>query len=115
MDLIEYYLRTGIEGYRIKTLTDILAGSNPDIHVKNLSHEGSIFLTNNRIIKCVMNYYRTCDKQVTNKDIKSNNNKCFYVQKALGITRVSSYNCTDCHLQCSNKFKAKELLRINDL
>lgn len=104
MNLIDL-LDVSIEGYDPADLFRILTHQDESIHVTS-SRNGSIILSNRKIIKCVENYYR----HPTIKPVKAKSvNTCHAVHKNLNITTVASNSCESCHIACMAKKKDNEL------
>jgi hypothetical protein len=100
MNLVYLYYERGIEGYPTGQLLNILNGQ--DIVKVKMSTNGMVLLDNNKMIKCVSNYYMTPSGAFAKKSKMSND--CYYTQKDLGITGVGNYKCLQCHTNCINMF-----------
>jgi hypothetical protein len=98
MNIISRYLNSGIEGFSYAEFKRILEGTH-SVKVK-MASSGIFILDNGRTIKCAKEYYRPEGGKSIEKLKKKVSNECFYIQKELGISGVSSYNCVDCHYHC---------------
>lgn len=109
MNLVTLFNQRQIVGISEGTLRLILEDRFPEIHVKK-SGNGLIMLSNNKIIKCVQEYYTVPGKK---KIQHSGISKCYKVQQEIGVLEEVSLNdCTRCHLACMRKKRQGELVRI---
>jgi hypothetical protein len=106
LNLVRLYLGAGIEEIPLAQLESILRNNN-SVKVR-IASQGMIMLSTKKVIKCVKEYYRTPEGHVASK--KNISNRCYYVQKELGITNVSNYDCVHCHLKCIEMDGNKTLL-----
>jgi len=106
MNIVIRYLGIGIEGIPLNQFKNILEDKS-GISVKTIG-KGMLILSDNKLIKCVNNYYATREMKPTSK-IKASN-QCYYTQKDLDIKGIANYSCKDCHLRCINKQENKELV-----
>lgn len=105
MNLVTRMLGIGIEGMSTTQLKSILNGADP-IKVQ-MSNGGMMMLTNQRIVKCVINYYGRRNMPA----MKKMSNQCFATQQALNITGVNNYSCASCHMKCMDMHDNKEIYR----
>lgn len=110
MNLVTLLSRKNIEGLSEGELVSIL---NKNSHIKIKSaRNGLIVLDNNKIIKCVREYY----KDPKGKPLSKSGDpvsKCFYTQQEFGLSNdVSIGDCESCHLACLNKKNKGKLVRI---
>lgn len=109
MNLTQIYLHETIEDMQLITLKSILEGKDNNIRVRNES-PAMILLNNNKIIKCVGDYYKTSTDKKRSK-LKSSN-ECYDTQTLLEIKGVANYNCNKCHLKCITMLREKDLVLI---
>lgn len=105
MNLTDRYFRLGIEGIPATQLQRILMGTD-SVKVK-LKSNGIIMLNNNRVIKCVSEYYGRSNQP----KMKKMSNQCFAAQQSLGLEGISSYDCARCHIRCIDMQEQGHLFR----
>lgn len=91
-----------IENISFEELSQVLLtplSGNVSVRTKR---NGLIVLTDNRIVKCVSEYYQP----VGEKPIKASGaNPCHKIHKGFAINNVPANSCELCHLQCMAKQK----------
>lgn len=96
---------TFIEGMHKEQVADILSQRHPSIRISTMRH-GNIILSNNKIIKCIAQYYCKTDGKVFKKSKTSN--LCHLYQQEADV-QCAPYSCLACHLQCLQKLKEGKL------
>lgn len=106
MRFIDYYKKRLIAGIEPDRLKQILLG-NTDVTARKMDN-GSIILSNNKIIKCVDHYYKPANEEdIVRCGSKSPLIRCNAARKALGTNRLSRMECIQCHLMCMAYIDAK--------
>lgn len=114
MDLITLMLSKKIAGLEESDFEKVLIGDHESIGVKKYG-QGILMLTNNTIVKCVGNYYKSIDDEGKKAKKSSAGLQCYNTQELLGVIGVDVYRCDLCHLRCMQKLRRKELRRNNSL
>lgn len=97
---------TFIEGIPKEELKTILCQNHPSIRISTMRH-GNIILSNNKIVKCISNYYALANGSQFKK--AKTTNMCYDYQKQ-GDIQCPPYACMACHLQCLEKLKEGNLI-----
>ena len=116
MRITDYLKRFNIAGLSFSELQDILNGKMPHVGVTNVIPGTIVIKTgdksskyNNVLLTCVKDYFTN---EPSGKKLKLGNIKCFYVQRALGITDVTHGDCKSCFLKCLSYDSTKTIVRI---
>lgn len=113
MDLIDLYKIRSVEGlcpiewYAIleenleNDSTNNFGNAHLDteIHIKN-SGPGVIILSNNKIVKCVIDYYKYRDESKNNKKSSTLSNQCYEVKRHFDLPVTGTKDCVSCHKMC---------------
>ena len=94
-------------------LNKILLNEDEDIHVKKCMN-GMIVLDNNKIIRCIDQYYNRPKDVPENSSFRTSKNKllrCENVRKNYGLDTIGSMDCIQCHRICLQRAAAGRISR----
>lgn len=118
MNLVSLLNNRNIEGIQETILKEILEGTHPSVGIK-YSGNGLVVLTNNKVIKCVKNYYVNPNEHGKfGGSSELNASQCFNIQKYMGLVQpdeplatILVNRCGVCHLACLRKKEEGKLKR----
>lgn len=105
MEIFKRIEKNKIEGINIADLYNYLSYRDSNVTVDNVISD-VIYLTNNKCIKCICNYYEKNNGIKIKKD--RNANACFKVTKFFNIN-CHAYQCRECHIAAINMLREKKI------
>lgn len=113
MRIIDFYNKRFVANMPPDRFGKVLTGADEEITVRVLGN-GSMLLSNSKVIKCVSNYYDTIDdkKLPSSAMVNSQYLHCINVRKIIGCDSiVDRMDCKFCHLNCLRLVLEKKLKR----
>lgn len=112
MRFIDFYLQRFICGIEPERFERILRGADDKITARTTDN-GSIYLSNHKIVRCVRYYYERIDDDKNQPKSTSKNAylQCQTTRDAFGGSAIGRMECKECHLNCIRLLRQGNLKR----
>ena len=112
MKFSDYYFQRFICGLEPGRLEQVLRNADEEISARPTDN-GSLYLSNHKIIKCVRYYYERADDDHSYQQTRSQNNylQCQATRDAFGGSSIGKMECRECHLNCLRLLRQGNLKR----